>query len=43
MCEKCANPKLEHHEHIDVKPFQKKLNTNVLKGKAKVKKTFPKL
>ncbi len=38
MCEKCANPKLEHLEHTDVKPFQKKLNSNSLKGKIKAKK-----
>ena len=38
MCEKCANPKLEHHEHIDAKPLQKKLNSNALKGKMKIKK-----
>ncbi len=39
MCEKCANPKLEHHEHVTVKPLQKKLNTTSLKGKMKGKKT----
>lgn len=36
MCEKCANPEIQHHpEHKDLKPMQKKLNTSVLKGKVK--------
>ena len=38
MCEKCENPKLEHLEHLAIKPFQKKLNTTSLKGKIKAKK-----
>ncbi len=39
MCEKCANPEIKHHpEHEGVKPFQKKLNSNMLKGKMKMKK-----
>lgn len=38
MCEKCANPKLEHLEDVAVKPLQKKLNSSSLKGKNKLKK-----
>lgn len=43
MCEKCENPKLAHHEDATVKPLQKKLNSNALKGKVKAKKTSPKV
>jgi len=40
MCEKCANPEIQHLTVENaVKPFLKKLNTTSLKGKVKKIKT----
>ena len=40
MCEKCANPEIQHLTVENaVKPFQKKLDSSSLKGKIKKIKT----
>ncbi len=43
MCEKCTPSKThETHLAVEMKPFQKKLNTTSLKGKIKPVKTASK-